>query len=963
MKVARIFLYVSCLFIFSTSIVFGQTIQGNVNDATTGETLPGATVILKGTTTGVTTDADGNYTLSSVSLGKHILVVEFIGYHDIEKEILIDAPISYKLDFKLAQSSENLSEVVIYERASGQVEALQDQKDAENIKNIVSEEQIISFPDLNAADALQRIPGVTLQRDQGDGRYVQLRGTPPELTNFNVNGIQLPSPESSIRTVGMDVFNASQIQTIEVAKVLTPDMNADAIGGSVNLITKRAETVEPQFNVVAAGGYNNLRQTGNGELQFTFSQRKKRIGFLINSNYITSNQGSDNMEFDYEKGPFFGAQTENNYYLQYNEVQLRHYNIKRERVGLSATLDYQIDESNEVYISGMYNRFTDNETRRRKVYTLDDATSESSYLYGGIDHDVRDRTQVQSISLINMGGKHDLGLVKLSYEVAYSVASESEPDYMEAVFENPGQAIEIKFNRDDPNFPIPEFRNEKGEELATDYENYELDQLLFEENVSTDENIIGRIDIEIPTQIYGHRGSFKFGSLMRAKDKERDIVAKSYGAYRETSNLYVLDGPPLSLATVNDGFKDNNFINRGYELEYMPNPDMMRDFYNRYPTLFVYGGEGITETLERSVSQDYTATENVQAYYAMGKFDINNLMVLAGVRYERTDISYRGFQVVKTSSGYFESMDTIQDQRVIAYLLPNLQFKYRVNDQLNIRAAATYTYARPNFRDVIPYRIQNERDEVRFGNPDLEYPLALNLDLLGEYYWNGRNIVSGGLFYKHIDNFIFNYTIFGYEGDPRKANYNKMEIELPLNGKDAFVRGAEVQVQTFFNRLPGKWKNIGVLANYTYTNSEAVIGKRFEATDNINIVQVGEDYEQFFDSTETETITLPGQAAHSMNLALFYDSPKWYFKVSAAYNDAFLHTLGADPDLDEYYGEMIRMDLNGYYQVNEVLQVFGDMRNITNQPLRFYLGEPSDQRILLTEFYSFSARLGVRLRF
>lgn len=951
------------LFVFGVQVAAAQTIKGIVRDAASGETIPGTVVTLKGTALGTTTDAYGKYQLTKVPLGKHTLVISFTGYHTVEQDITINAAIAYKQDFKIARSTTELSEFVVYERASGQVGALNDQKNAANIKNVVSEEQITSFPDLNAADAMQRIPGVTLQRDQGDGRYVQLRGTPPELTNFNVNGIQLPSPESSIRTVGMDVFNASQIQTIEIVKVLTPDMNGDAIGGSVNLITKRAENMEPKFNVVAAGGYNNLRQSENGELQFTFSQRKDRIGFLINGNYINSVQGADNMEFDYEKGPFFGAQTENNYFVQYNEVQLRHYDVRRERIGLSSTFDFQIDESNELYISGMYNRFSDDETRFRKVYTLDDATSENRYLFGGIEHDVKDREKIQTIAMASLGGEHDLRRLKISYEMAFSRATELQPDYMEAVFDNPGQAIDIEFDLEDPEFPVVLFPSETNSAQATDYENFELDQLLFEEQLSTDENIIGRIDFEIPLEVKGYKGMFKFGTLQRAKDKTRDIDAKSYGAYREDPSLYVLDGPPLNLTTVNDGFVDNNFLDRGYLLDFMPDPQLMRDFYDFYPTLFIYGDAGVTETRERSVSQDYTATEDVQAYYAMTQFDINKLMVLAGVRYERTDISYEGFQIFKTSSGFFDGLDTINDQRVVDFWLPNLQFKYAVNDQLNVRAAATYTYARPNFRDVIPYRIQNERDEVRFGNPDLDYPKAFNIDLLGEYYWKGRNIISGGVFYKQIDDFIFNYQIFGYEGDPREANFNKLEIELPLNGINAFVRGAEIQIQTFFNRLPGKLKNIGLLANYTYTNSEGVIGKRFEARDNINIVQVGEDYEQFFDSTQTEVIPLPGQAPNSLNLSLFYDSPKWYFKVAASYNDVFLSTIGADPDLDEYYGALWRIDMNGYYQINDVLQVFGDVRNVTNQPLQFYLGNPDNERILQTEFYSFSARMGARLRF
>jgi TonB-dependent receptor len=840
---------------------------------------------------------------------------------------------------------------------------LREQREAENIVNIVSEEQIISFPDLNAADAIQRVPGITLQRDQGEGRYVQLRGTPPELTNFNVNGIQLPSPESSVRTVGMDIFNASQIQTIEVAKVLTPDMNGDAIGGTVNLKTKRAESLEPEFSVVAAGGYNNLRQTPNGELQFTYSQRKGRIGFLVNSNYIRSEQGADNMEFDYEKGVFFGSEGIDNYHIQYTEVQLRHYDVTRERIGLSTTFDYHIDEFNLIYVNAMFNRFSDHETRFRKVYTLDDAISERTYLYGGIDHDVKDREKIQSLSTISMGGEHDVRFAELTYEVAWSAATEQQPDRMEAVFSNPGQAITTKFDITNPDFPTVSFPDQDNALNAFDYDNYRLDQLFFEDHQAEDRNIIGRLDLKIPYGKEKNGGYIKLGSLVQFKDKSRDITAQSYGAYFQQSNLYPSQGPPLSLTTVDGGFRENNLLNRGYEMSYMPDPELMRSFYERWPTLFVYGNAGITETLERTYAQDYTATENVQAYYAMARYNLGKLMALGGVRYERTDIGYEGYQLFKRSSGYFERLDTITDQRTVEFWLPNLQFKYSINPEFNVRAALTYSYARPNFRDVIPYRVQNERTEVRLGNPNLDYPAAMNLDLLVERYWKGRNIISGGVFYKQIDNFIFNYRIFGYEGDPREANLSKLEIELPLNGRSAFVSGAEAQLQTFFNRLPGIWKNFGVLANYTFTYSEGRISKRYPANNNLNIVQIGGDYTDFFNPDETEVIPLPGQAPNSLNFALFYDTPKFYFKVAANYNDVFLSTLGVDPDLDEYYGAQWRIDVNGYYQVNKVLQVFGDVRNVTNQPLRYYLGAPDNRRILLTEFYSFWARLGVRLRF
>ncbi len=938
-------------------------LEGSVTDMKTGETLLGATIRIEGTSIGSIADLRGNFRIVDIPLGNHTIVAGFLGYDDQEFEISITAHITFSHDFLLVASSTALGEIVISERATGQVKTMRDQREADNIMNIVSEDQIKSFPDLNAADALSRVPGVTLTRDQGEGKYVQLRGTPPELTNFNVNGIQLPSPESSIRTVGMDVINASQIQTIEVSKVLTPDMNGDAIGGTVNLKTKRAESTIPTFNVVLAGGYNNLRQTPNGEAQFTFSQRSGRVGFLINGNYIRSLQGADNMEFKYDKGVFFGGMGVDNYFLQYNEVQLRHYEVDRERQGLSGTFDFYIDEKNRLFINGMYNRFTDNETRRRKVFTLDDATSERNYLYGGIEHDLRDREKVQTISSISLGGEHDFRIAKLTYELARSQASEITPNSMEAVFENAGQAINIRFDRSNPDFPIPTFPDPDNAINATAYDTYTLSKLIFEDQAALDQNLIGRLDLEIPYGKKGGNNILKFGTLLRFKDKSRDVHAQSYGAYRERSNLYPIRGDTLTLAAVSDDFYDGDFLDRGYELASMVSPELMRDWYERWPTLFVYGDAGITESLERTYSQDYTADEAVQAYYFMVRHNFNKIMVLGGVRYERTDISYEGFQVFKGSSGFFTELDTVTDDRTVEFWLPNLQFKYQVKPDLNVRAAITTSYARPNFRDVIPYRVQNERTEVRLGNPNLDYPSALNLDFLIEKYWGGRNIISGGIFYKRIDNFIFNYKVFGYEGDPTQANFNRLEIELPLNGRRAFVRGAEVQLQTFFSFLPNNWKNIGVLTNYTYTDSEGILSKRFSANDNINIVRLGDDYSDFFNADATETIPLPGQAPHTLNIALFYDSPKWYFKISANYNDNFLSTLGADPDLDEYYGKQWRVDLNGYYQFTKALQVFGDLRNVTNEPLRYYLGSPENRRILQTEFYSFWVRLGLRIKF
>lgn len=958
--ISYLLLFLSLL--FSPVLMDAATLRGVISDAAEQYPLPGAAIVIVGSGIGAVSSPDGSFTLSRIPAGIYTFRVSFIGYEQLDFTVeFTERDQVITKNIALVPSSEQLPMVMIEGRARGQVKALKRQEESENIMNVVDEEQIQSFPDLNAADAMQRITGVTLQRDQGEGRYVQLRGTPPEFTNFNVNGIQLPSPESEIRTVGMDVINASQIQTIEVSKVLRPDQLADAIGGSVNLVTKRAESTEPEVRMLVAGGFNNLRKTPNGEVQFSFAQRKDRFGFLFNGNYTYTEQGADNIEFKYEKGAFFGDTSANNYHLQYTEVQLRHYDIIRQRTGLSATFDYLIDEFTTVYLSGMFNRFSDDETRRRKVYNLDDAISERKYLYGGIEHDLKDRTKEQSISMINLGVEHQYYRAIIDYEIAWSLATELQPDRMDVVFENPGQAIFIEFDVTDPEYPKATYPDRNNSRDATNYDRYDMDQLLFENHQAQDRNITGRFNVKLPYQIKGQNGYFKFGSLVQVKDKFRDIKATSYRAYFPNSKIYPLPGDTLVLTTVVDDFYEDNLLQQGYVLEAMPNPDNMRQFYEEFQNLFIYGDAGITETRERTYGQDYNASENVYTGYAMFRHDINKLMVMGGLRYEQTNIDYLGYRISKSSSGFITGLDTISDQRVQAFWLPNLQFKYRLKEGVNLRAAVTSSYARPNFRDVVPYRVQEERTEVRFGNPSIDYPLATNFDLMAEKYWGAGNMISAGYFYKNIDNFIFNYRIFGFEGDPRQANLSRVQVEIPINGDQAEVNGLEFQTQFMMRFLPGIWNNLGFFGNYTFTQSKAIINERLPANDFSNIIIFGEDYDDFFNDQAKETITLPGQAPHTLNLSFFYDSPKFYFRIAANYNESYLFSLGADRDLDEYYGEYWRLDINAYYQITPAIQIFSDWRNVTNEPLKFYLGDPAEGRISQQEFYSFWARLGIRI--
>ncbi len=963
MKIRFLFQQLATVLLVAFTIsVSGQntkstTIRGKVVDAFTGEVLPGATVMLKGTQLGTSADGQGKFKLDGIKGESIVLLVSFIGYESTEFTHALSAKEKQNsLTIKLKPMAEELELVEVTGEALGQVKAMVEQREAVNIKNVVSSEQIDKFPDVSAADVVQRIPGITLQRDQGEGKYIQLRGTPPELTNFNINGEQIPSPEGNVRYVGMDVISANQIDIIEVTKVLTPDMDADGIGGSVNIVTKKASGDKPQINALFSGGYNHLRQSPNYQAQFAYGNRYKNFGFYINGSAYQNDQGADNLEFKYAKGPFWGSQGSgvDNYYVQYREFQLRHYDITRKRTGISATLDYSFSKESNIYLRAMYNNYSDNETRRRKIYDLEDAASETYYLYGGVNHDIKQREKIQQINTVNLGGEHPFFGGEIDYEVAYAHASENQPNRFEAEFDNPGHAIAMEIVRTNPDWPTVEFPDPDNATNATDYDNFALNQMLMQQDKVTDKNITAKINYKLfYLKETDNEGYIKFGAKWRNKNKEREIVAQSYGAYRTTSYLYPGTGQYLSVNSVTDGFSDNNLLNHGYLIDHMPGAAELKDFFNYNQQFFIIDR---TESKMKNYGEDYQADENIVAAYVMARHDIGKLMLLGGVRFEQTSIDYTGTKIT-TLKGVFDTMTTLTDKRTHSFILPQFQTRYSFSPTFNLRGAVTYTYSRPNFEDVLPYR-EEDYDEVKYGNPDLVFPTSLNFDVLIEKYLGGDGILSGGLFYKNIDNFIFYYKRFAHEGDPE--DYGLVEITKAINGDRSQVMGAEAMVQSKLSFLPEGLNDFGVYFNYTFTHSNAWVNKRYPANYTDAVVIFGADsLELFTSSSELEKISLPGQAKHTINAAVFYDNKKFYAKLSLNYHNEFLYKLGADADLDEYYDRELHLDFNANYNINSYLNVFVDMVNLTNAPQKYYLG--TRDRVLKQEFYSWWARLGVKV--
>lgn len=878
-------------------------IKGHVFDAVNKSNLAGAIVKEVGSNNQTVADQDGKFTLYTQS-GKRSVQIAYLGYADTTITIDVANGVSVNLLLPLKSISTQLSSILVTGYTQGQAKALNQQKNADNIKNIVSADQIGRFPDPNAAEALQRVPGINIERDQGEGRYVLVRGLAPQFTNINVNGEQIPSPEADVRFVALDAIPSDQLASIEVSKSLTPDMDGDAVGGSVNLITRSAQSKQMHIGGSLVGGYNNLMKQPNVQGQLQVDKRfgkKERLGIMLNTNYYHNQLGSDN----WEQAPAD------------NEVELRDYELVRTRFGLSSTIDYKFNDRNEIYFRSLYSRFTDREWRRRYVFIPGDDEIEKL---------TKDRFESQSITTFNLGGKHNLKHFFVNYEGQYSLGEQKTPyDH------------EIGFIADLPSsisFPSNKFPTIDAAGF-NDNSNYEFNEASYGSTYAKDQNITGKIEFGIPYKLNSSNGLFKFGGKFRAKKK----------SYTITNDVYESNGGVPTADQFDEAPIKSSFLGGRYNMGRPLYVSAFNQFFNANPGLFELDVEGkaIDEALEA-----FEATENVYAGFAMARQQFKKLLVVAGVRYEKTNVNYQSKDVVIDAAGDLASIIPISGKSNYDFILPQAQFKYELNKLTNIRGAATLSYARPNFSEIIPAQEINVEDNVaNIGNAALKPTKAFNADLMIERYFGNIGVASAGVFYKKLDDFIYRKVIFNspypLTGTPL---VNGIDVIQAQNGNTANLIGVELAFQRNLSFLPGFLKQLSIYTNYTYTYSQATIQSRVADASKPNA---------------TEKLRLPGQANHVGNFSLGYESKKWVIRAAANFNGEYVSEVGANSNEDLYVKSRVQVDVNASYILNQRFRFFGEFLNITNQPFETYMGNKNV--LVQREFYNSWARIGLKFDF
>ena len=895
--------WITCCLLLTISLgAWAQqaVIKGKVTDAVNKEVLTGATITLSGTNNTTVADVNGEFLLYAPP-GDRQLVVRYLGYRDTTISLQLKGNETRSLNIGLSSSYARLSSVVVMGLLQGQAKALNQQKNADNIKNVIAADQIGRFPDPNAAEALQRVPGVNIERDQGEGRYVFVRGLAPQFTNVSVNGEQIPSPEADVRFVALDAIPADQLASIEVSKSLTPDMDGDAVGGSVNLITRTAQSKVPRINASVAGGYNQLMRKSNIQGQLQYAQRvgkKEKLGLMFNSSYYHNDLGSDNVE----RSP------------QDNEVELRDYQLTRTRLGLSSTLDYKFNPRHEIYLRALYSRFTDREWRRATKFVPEDDEIEKA---------TKDRFEAQSITTINLGAKHTFSKFFLNYEGQYSMGRQNTPYDNEIVFVA-GLPSTLAYN----NPKYPSIIADK----FTDNKEYEFDEAGFGHTLAKDRNITAKFDLGIPYKLGSNNGLIKLGGKLRRKEKSYAITQDYYGAIADipTADAFDEDQPK------------KKFMDGHYTLGRPLYVSSFIRYFNANPSQFEASLEdkAIDEALEA-----YDAEENVYAAYIMARQQFKKVMVLAGVRYEKTKVSYNSKDVVIDGAGDLQEIVPVSGSSNYDFFLPQASVRYQLSRFTNLRAAATFSYARPNFSEIIPAQEINREDEVATaGNAALKPVKAFNLDLLAEHYFGNVGVLSGGFFYKRLNDFIYRRVLFNSPYPLTGTPYiNSIDVIQAQNGNKANVAGFELAFQNNLSFLPGALKYFSLYVNYTYAHSAATLQSR--SADAI-------------DPNATEKLRLPGQATHVGNISLAFERKKFNARLSFNFNGEYLSEVGATNEEDIFVKDRLQADISAGYAFNAHWRVFAEALNITNQPFERYMNNKT--QLIQREYYQQWGRFGVK---
>ncbi|WP_312320811.1 TonB-dependent receptor [Stenotrophomonas sp.] len=819
-------------------------------------------------------------------------------------------------DVAASGNATDLYRIEVRPQLESQTRAVDLKRSSDAIEDAVSSDSLGVYPDKNVAESLQRLPGVSVTRDQGEGRFVVVRGLDANLNSVSVDGIAIGTPEDSSRAAPLDVIPSDSTERLRVVKSPTPDMPGDAIGGAI--LVESASAFDRDGRSLRGkieGSHQQLSGHTSPKAAFNYSEVfADTFGVALGVNYQNRKFESDNTEVEYdevdglEEGELFPI-----------NLQHRKYEIERKRVGANLNFDWRPSEGNSYYLRTLYSQFDDAETRQRTIFNFEDgdvtALGGNQYRVDDMPADaiqkrMRYRTKKENTFAASLGGENRLTNAVVDYKVGYTRTEERVNDEMEARFEYNGDDLGATV---DQSSGIPRYTLTDASWM--DNGNYDFDRVVLSPKRVDDEERSAQINVRFD----GDHSSYKFGLLGRWRDRDVNI---------DENELRV--GPDIALSDWTTSTPDH----RGGSLGQGMSSDAMRRYWSQFGSQYSARPQDVGANAMTSLEEDYTASENIFASYAMGTWDIGSLRVIGGVRVENTQVKSTGNSIDVASNGRSYTVTPISADKSYTNVLPGLHLRYDAGSDWVLRAAANKTVSRPSFGDAAPRIGYNRGDEeVRLGNPDLDPYESKNIDLSMERYIGSTGIVSLGLFHKSIDGYIVNTVS---NDDPA---YPDFEVTRVINGDKAKVFGAEFNWQQQLSFLPAGWDGLLVGASGTWLDT---------------------DFDPGLEGREGDDFTLPRASKHVYSAHVGYEKAGFSTRLAAVYRSEYLDTLGDSRAYDIYVAPNTQLDFSLDYKITSNVSVYFEAQNLLDKPLELYQGVRS--RTLQNEEYGRTYALGFKVQ-
>ena len=941
------------------------TISGEVQDSESGESLAGANIIIEGTDIGVSTDIDGRFTLRQVPAGEQTVIFRYMGYREKEVSVTVEADERTEVNVELISDAIEGEEVEFVAYQEGQSRALTRQRESESIRTVISDEQIDAFGDNTIEGALSRVPGMGHGGDN-------IRGVGAGSSNITMDGQRMGATGGD-RSVDLSSISADMVQELDVIKVITPDMDADALSGVIEISTRRPIGGERDVNIRAGGGFQDryLSHAGSeyrGSLSYGDSPSDD-FSFGFNLSYQRDPESVESFNVDWASPRSFQPLNADNYseserqllpsYLfdeNLDESIVRDriaslgneldFNV-RDRYGSGLQMTFQPTDRTTFHVQGAFN-YQVHELRRYGVnYNPDVSNYQSPYHtgdptwddvnQGDIDYNSRLDEATTHQYTVQTGARHLYDDFDLEYSLGWGHGRFSDEQYRWG-FQTRSRH-EFIFDYEDRWNPTVEIAPwSENTELSPGNINHSDDtgSLDHRINSSVDNDFQASIDLEIPYD----SGDMKFGTSasLSFMQGSGEILDSNY-----RTNLSVRDFNRIDNASWDIFGREHTT----YQIPWMIDLDSAKDFYISQAPNFRADMEEWALSTETS---EYNANEHTYAAYGMADYNIGWFTLLGGLRVENTYTNYVGREGAIDDSGNFLGASDIDATNNYINFFPNLQTIFGLGDMTNIRLAYSRSIGRPNFDQLNPYIMTDYSSRtIEQGNPDLDPMLSNNFDLLFEHYLMEVGQVTVGLFYKQMEDFVFSFTErIGEDEDQNGDNgeFAGWERTSYRNGEEATVYGVELAWQQQLNFLPWYFNNLGIYANYSYTQSIADLDRDVDGDVLQNHTHglarlmnfLGRDVDPSYD----QITPLEGQRPHVVNIGLDYTHGNFFTQVSyqwaapsiSSYGDGqFAPEVRRDYRVyfDQYNDAASDLSMTVRYNLTENFQIWTDASNILNQ--------------------------------